>query len=42
MRCAKEATIARELGYLGRKEEAELLEKLDHECRMISNLTKKL
>jgi len=23
-------------------EEAELLEKLDHECRMISNLTKKL
>jgi len=37
-----QATIGRELGYVGRKEEAELLEKLDHECRMISNLTKKL
>ncbi|NLH42595.1 MAG: four helix bundle protein [Planctomycetes bacterium] len=37
-----QATIAKELGYVGRREEAELLEKLDHECRMVSNLTKKL
>lgn len=37
-----QATIARELGYVSQADEGELLEKLDHECRMISNLAKKL
>ena len=35
-------TIAKELEYLPEKEEIRLLEKLDHICRMISNLLKKL
>jgi four helix bundle protein len=35
-------TIARELGYLTADCESQLLEKLDHICRMISNLIKKL
>lgn len=35
-------TIAKELEYLPEKEEIGLLEKLDHICRMISNLLKKL
>ena len=35
-------TIAKELGYIEGSEEAELLETLDHVCRMISNLIKKL
>jgi four helix bundle protein len=37
-----QTTIAKELSYVSEREEAELLEKLDHECRMISNLMKKL
>ncbi len=37
-----QTTIARELSYVGQEDEVELLEKLDHECRMIANLTKKL
>lgn len=37
-----QTTIARELGYMSERQEAELLEKLDHECRMITNLTKKV
>jgi len=37
-----QATIARELSYISENEEGQLLEKLDHECRMISNLMKKL
>lgn len=35
-------TIAKELEYIQKNEEATLLEKLDHLCRMISNLIKKL
>lgn len=35
-------TIAKELEYLKINEEAILLEKLDHLCRMITNLIKKL
>jgi four helix bundle protein len=35
-------TIAKELGYIPKNIEAILLEKLDHLCRMISNLIKKL
>jgi len=35
-------TIAKELDYIGQSEEAQLLEMLDHVCRMISNLIKKL
>ena len=35
-------TIAKELEHLPEKEEIRLLEKLDHICRMISNLLKKL
>ncbi len=35
-------TIAKELEYLKATEEAILLEKLDHLCRMITNLIKKL
>ena len=35
-------TIAKELKYLTENEEVVLLEKLDHLCRMISNLIKKL
>jgi four helix bundle protein len=35
-------TIAKELGYIQESIEAELLERLDHICRMISNLLKKL
>ena len=35
-------TIAKELEYLPENEEIWLLEKLDHICRMISNLLKKL
>lgn len=37
-----QTTISRELSYMSDEQEAELLEKLDHECRMISNLTKRL
>jgi len=37
-----QVTIAWELGYMAKCEEARLLEKLDHVCRMISNLIKKL
>ena len=37
-----QVTIARELSYISKGEEAQVLEKLDHECRMISSLTKKL
>lgn len=37
-----QATIARKLGYLITDLELQLLEKLDHICRMISNLIKKL
>ncbi len=37
-----QVTIARELGYLIADGETQLLEKLDHICRMISNLIKKL
>jgi four helix bundle protein len=35
-------TIAKELQYIQESQEAELLEKLDHICRMITNLLKKL
>ncbi len=35
-------TIARELKYIQEDKEMRLLEKLDHICRMISNLIKKL
>ena len=35
-------TIAKELDYVKQEIEAVLLEKLDHICRMISNLLKKL
>ena len=35
-------TIAKELKYVQESEEARLLERLDHICRMISNLVKKL
>jgi len=35
-------TIAKELKYMEQDTEAVLLEKLDHICRMISNLLKKL
>jgi four helix bundle protein len=35
-------TITKELGYLTANEEEILLEKLDHLCRMITNLIKKL
>ena len=37
-----QVTIAKELKYIGQDKEAVLLEKLDHICRMISNLLKKL
>ena len=37
-----QATIAKELGYVSASEEGQLLEELDHECRMISNLSKKV
>jgi len=35
-------TIAKELKYIQKDKEAVLLERLDHICRMISNLLKKL
>ena len=35
-------TIAKELNYTRESEETKLLERLDHICRMISNLLKKL
>jgi len=35
-------TIAKELKYIQEEQEAMLLEKLDHICRMTSNLIKKL
>ena len=35
-------TIAKELDYITKDKEAIILEKLDHICRMISNLLKKL
>ena len=37
-----QVTIAKELQYIQEAKESELLEKLDHICRMISNLFKKL
>jgi four helix bundle protein len=37
-----QATIAKELKYIGQDKEAMLLEKLDHIGRMITNLLKKL
>lgn len=37
-----QTTISKELEYLTTKNEANLLEKIDHNCRMISNLIKKL
>jgi len=37
-----QVTIAKELKYIQEDKEAILLEKLDHICRMISNLIKKL
>ncbi|MBL7153938.1 MAG: four helix bundle protein [Phycisphaerae bacterium] len=37
-----QVTIAKELKYMGEDKEAVLREKLDHICRMISNLIKKL
>ena len=37
-----QVTIAKELDYLGEEKEAVILEKMDHICRMISNLIKKL
>jgi len=37
-----QVTIAKELKYLQKETEAILLESLDHICRMISNLIKKL
>ena len=35
-------TIAKKLGYIGDSVEQELLEELDHICRMTANLIKKL
>ena len=35
-------TIAKELNYIEQGEEVRLLEELDHVCRMIANLIKKL
>ena len=35
-------TIAKELGYISKEQELGLLEKLDHICRMTTNLIKKL
>ncbi len=35
-------TIAKELEYIPKTEEAVLLEQLDHLCRMVSNLIKRL
>ncbi len=37
-----QVTIAKELKYIQEDKEAKLLERLDHICRMISNLLKKL
>ena len=37
-----QVTIAKELKYIEQDKETVLLEKLDHICRMISNLLKKL
>ena len=37
-----QVTITKELGYIQEKKEVMLLEDLDHICRMISNLIKKL
>ena len=37
-----QVTIAKELNYLEKDKEDILLERLDHICRMISNLLKKL
>ena len=37
-----QVTIAKELKYLQEDKEAVLLERLDHICRMVSNLIKKL
>ncbi len=37
-----QASIARQLNYIQDNDESLLLEKADHVCRMISNLTKKL
>jgi len=37
-----QVTIAKELEYIAEAREVELLEELDHLCRMISNLIKKL
>ena len=37
-----QTTIARELNYITEDKEAIILEKLDHICRMIANLLKKL
>jgi four helix bundle protein len=37
-----QVTISRELKYIGEKQEADLLEELDHIGRMTSNLIKKL
>jgi len=37
-----QVTIAKELQYIEQDKETVLLEKLDHICRMISNLLKKL
>ena len=35
-------TISKELGYVAENQEGQILEKLDHLCRMTSNLIKKL
>ena len=37
-----QTTIAKELEYISEDKEARILERLDHICRMISNLLKKL
>jgi four helix bundle protein len=37
-----QVTIAKELEYIKEDKETVILEKLDHICRMISNLIKKL
>ena len=37
-----QVTIAKELKYIKEEKETALLEKLDHICRMVSNLIKKL
>jgi four helix bundle protein len=37
-----QTTIAKELEYISEDKEAMILERLDHICRMISNLLKKL